>query len=186
MTKAYRIYCDNCASADGICASCTGNLKQLRQERLAMLEEKEGLANKKAGNEEDDLDDEEDQDVDMAYDRDESIGEQDEHNDANEKEMDTEIDTQDGEHLNEDNSQTAGIAFLQANFASDRNLRIIENYGATKTELLVLVPKRIRKSRLSFTCLNNLEKEKRHEVGWYYSILLQYHNTEPQSIRNWL
>ena len=127
VTKAYRIYCDNCASADGICASCTGNLKQLRQERLAMLEEKEGLANKKAGNEEDDLDDAEDQDVvDMAYDRDESIGEQDEHNDANEKEMDTEIDTQDGEHLTEDNSQTAGIAFLQANFASDRNLRIIE------------------------------------------------------------
>lgn len=140
VTKAYRIYCDRCATADGVCASCAGNLQQLRQERLAILEETERVANEKTAADieddlEDDEEDEQDDDMTSCNDSDggdgKSIDEQfEDNNDNNQKESGMEAEGDNGD--NESSSPATGIAFLQSNFASDKNMRIIESYGASK------------------------------------------------------
>lgn len=125
VTKAYRLFCDPCATKKKACAACGGNIVQLNNERRAEMLAR-GLIKEESDSEDDGSGDDGDK---------EAIVEKAAANEANEEEEEEEEDDED-----EQTAEDADISKSEGQHPqldtvfhiSDKDVRKMENYGASK------------------------------------------------------
>ena len=118
VVKAYRTYCDKCATKDRVCAACGGDTVKLNNERRAELEAR-GLV-KDDSNEEGSDDD----------DGKEAAGGDEEDEDEDEEEEEEE---EEGEGAEEEGAAAALAPMPESVFSiTDKDVRKAEAYGASK------------------------------------------------------
>jgi hypothetical protein len=122
VTKAYRIFCDPCATSKAACAACGGNTVQLNNERRAELLVR-GLI--KENSDDEDEDEEEDEEEDEVGNEKVAAGEGEEDEDEEGEEDDDEV-----------QAAAASIAEtleIDSVFQiTDKDVRKMDSYGAAK------------------------------------------------------